>query len=99
MATAKYSPFGNSLDPSVAIIQAANALDVAAMIAQSNKDTDTMIRVAREWVEISGRLGYHGEEDDEEGEDSENCERRSFGFSVTSDIEEEEEVDGTVSEC
>ncbi|ASR76505.1 hypothetical protein SEA_TRIBUTE_71 [Streptomyces phage Tribute] len=88
MAQAKYTPFGDRLNPSVAILQAANALDVAAKFAVESKDTDTLVRVAREWVEISGRLVYDDEEEDDAPEVRE--EGRPFGFSVTSDIGEEE---------
>ncbi len=93
MATAKYTPFGDTLNPAVAIIQAANALDVAARFAVETKDSRALTEIARSWVEISGRLGY---DDEEEGDDeSEDVERRSFGFSVTSDIgEEDAESDG-----
>ena len=94
MATAKYTPFGDTLNPAIAIIQAANALDVAAKFAIETRDSRALTDIARSWVEISGRLGY---DDDEEDDDTEEEERRHpIGFSVTSDIEEEEE-DGTVS--
>ncbi|QGH76382.1 hypothetical protein SEA_DAUBENSKI_74 [Streptomyces phage Daubenski] len=91
MATAKYTPFGDRLNPAIAIIQAANALDVAAKMAVECKDARTLIEVAKEWVEISGHLAYDDEEESDAPEDNE--ERRSFGFSVTSDIGEEEDSD------
>lgn len=97
MATAKYTPFGNTLNPAIAIIQAANALDVAAKFAVECRDSDTLVRIAREWVEMSGHLAYDDDEEDSDEPGSE--ERRSFGFSVVSDIGEEEEEDGSVSEC
>lgn len=96
MAQAKYSPFGDSLDPSVAIIQAANALDVAAKFAVESRDSDSLIRIAREWVEMSSRLAY--DEDGPEDEEDEPIKIRRFGFSLVSDTGEEEE-DGAVSEC
>ncbi|ASR77337.1 hypothetical protein FDI36_gp185 [Streptomyces phage NootNoot] len=91
MAQAKYTPFGDRLNPSVAIVQAANALDIAAKFAVESKDTDTLVRVAREWVEISGRLVYDDEEEDDIPQEKE--EGRPFGFSVTSDIGEEDAED------
>jgi hypothetical protein len=92
MAQAKYSPFGDTLNPAIAIIQAANALDIAAKMAIDCKDPRTLIEVAKEWVEMSGRLAY---DDEEEGDtsDEEREDRRSFGFSVVSDIGEEDEED------
>lgn len=97
MAQAKYTPFGDTLNPAIAIIQAATALDVAARFAVETKDSRALIDVARSWVEISGRLGYDDEEDDATDEPEE---RRSFsiGFSVTSDVDEEVES-VTDSEC
>lgn len=89
MATAKYTPIGDTLNPAVAIIQAANALDIAAQFAVASRDTDSLIRVSREWIELSGRLAYDDEEGDEESGHSD--EGRSFGFSVVSDIEEKED--------
>lgn len=98
MAQAKYTPFGNTLNPSIAIVQAATALDIAARFAVETKDSRALIDVARSWVEISGRLGYDDEEEDDETPSDEKEKSRSFGFSVTSDIEEEVE-DVTDSEC
>jgi hypothetical protein len=94
MATAKYTPFGDTLNPAVAIIQAANALDVAAKFAIESRDSESLIRIAREWSEMSGRLGYDDDESDEPGEEED---RRSFGFSTVSDIGEGE--DNAISEC
>lgn len=92
MATAKYTPFGDRLNPAVAIIQAANALDVAAKFAVECRDSETLVRIAREWVDMSGHLAYDDEEeDDEPGTNS--PEGRSFGFSVVSDISQEGEED------
>lgn len=92
MAQAKYTPFGDRVSPGVAIIQAATALDVAARFAVESRDADALIRVAMGWVEVSGRLVY--DEDEEELDDvQEDAERRSFGFSLVSDIGEEDEID------
>lgn len=90
MATAKYAPFGDKLNPGVAIIQAANALDVAAKFAVESRDSETLVRIAREWVEMSSHLAFEEEteEDDEPGNEEGN---RSFGFSTVSDTNEGEE--------
>lgn len=91
MATAKYTPFGEILNPGVAIIQAANALDVAAQFAVSSRDSETLVRIAREWVEMSSHLGYDVSDEQESDEPDNEEERRSFGFSTVSDIEGEED--------
>jgi hypothetical protein len=90
MANAKYTPFGNNLNPGVAIIQAANALDVAANFAVASRDTEALVRIAREWVEMSSHLAYDDSEDtdDEPGDEKDS---RSFGFSTVSDTNEGEE--------
>ncbi|QAY08736.1 hypothetical protein SEA_BOOMERJR_75 [Streptomyces phage BoomerJR] len=85
---AKYTPFGDRVNPGVAIIQAANALDVAAAFAVESRDSDALLKVAAMWVDISGRLVY---DDDEEGDDVLEGERRPFGFSTTSEIGEEDD--------
>lgn len=89
MAIAKYAPFGDKLNPSVAIIQAANALDVAAQFAVSSRDSETLVRIAREWVEMSNHLAFEDEEESDEPGTEEG--RRSFGFSTVSDTNEGEE--------
>lgn len=89
MATAKYTPFGDRLNPGIAILQAANALDVAARMAVECRDFEALVRIAREWVEMSGHLAYDDEEEnDEPGEEEAS---RSFGFSTVSDTNEGEE--------
>lgn len=88
MAIAKYTPFGDTLNPGVAIIQAANALDIAAQFAVSSRDSETLVRIAREWVEMSGHLAYDDEESDGPGDEEGS---RSFGFSTVSDTNEGEE--------
>lgn len=98
MAQAKYTPFGDTLNPAIAIIQAATALDVAARFAVETKDPRALIDVARSWVEISGRLGYDDEEEDDTTDEKEDRPSFSIGFSVTSDIDEEVES-VTDSEC
>lgn len=90
MATAKYTPFGDTLNPGVAIIQAANALDVAAQFAVGSRDSEALVRIAREWVEMSSHLAYDDEEENDEEPGSEEG-NRSFGFSTVSDTNEGEE--------
>lgn len=93
MAKAKYVPFGNKLNPGVAIIQAANALDVAAEFAVSSRDSEALVRIAREWVEMSSHLGFEDDgESDEPGDENEER-SRSFGFSTVSDIQGEEDAE------
>jgi hypothetical protein len=96
VAQTKYTPFGDRVDLAVAIVQAASALDVAARYAMEAKDSSAMIKVAHGWVELSEHLVYDGEDDEDEELEQQEAERsKSFGFSVVSDIEGEEEIDGT----
>ena len=93
MAQAKYTPFGDRLNPAIAIVQAANALDVAAKFAVESRDSDTLVRIAREWVEICGRLAY--DDDETQESDNDDVEVRRFGFSLVSDTGEEDESDSS----
>jgi hypothetical protein len=94
MAQAKYTPFGDRVNLAVAIVQAATALDVAARFATETKDSLAMVNVARAWVELSERLVYDEQDEDEELTEQEVERSKSFGFSIVSDIEGEEEPDG-----
>jgi hypothetical protein len=88
MAQAKYTPFGNTLDISVAFIQAGTALDVAAKLATENRDQETLLNVALGWLELGRRLGYASDEASESEERS-----QKFGFSLDSHTETVEETE------
>jgi hypothetical protein len=94
MAQAKYVPIGNTIDLSVAFIQAASALDVAAKIATENRDQETMLNIALGWLELGRRLGYASEE--EESEEKEK--NKDFGFSLNSQTEIVEELEEELEE-
>lgn len=94
MAQAKYTPFGDRVNLAVAIVQAATALDVAARFASETKDSLAMVNVARGWVELSERLVYDEQDEDEELTEQEAERSKSFGFSIVSNIDGEEEIDG-----
>jgi hypothetical protein len=88
MAQAKYIPIGDTIDLSVAFIQAASALDVAAKLATENRDQETMLSIALGWLELGRRLGYANEEESETPEKS-----KDFGFSLNSHTETTEELE------
>lgn len=88
MAQAKYVPIGDTIDLSVAFIQAASALDVAARLATENRDQETMLSIALGWLELGRRLGYASEEESETPEKP-----KDFGFSLNSQTETVEELE------
>lgn len=82
MAQAKYTPVGTSLDLSVALVQAARALDVSAKFAIDVKDHEALITIAAAWLELGKHLEY-----DEEQEEPPKSNPIGFSYAVESDIE------------
>lgn len=87
-------PFGDNLDPNVAVIQAANALDVAAQFAEAQADSGRLLEVAQVWLIISQRLGGPGdptelEVTDGESETQPSDKKFRMGFTAQEDEAEE----------
>lgn len=94
-----YSEIGEELNIGTAYLQASNALDVAASLAEQNRDIAGMIEVAKVYIALGEMLGKPSDED----EDIKDFE---FGFqnepAVSTEIippdethlEEEDEEDG-----
>lgn len=102
VSKAKFAPIGDILSPETAFIQAANALDVAGMLAIKQDDVEGMSNVAALYIELGTRLmgGNAEEEDDDEDDVDESALARKvpLGFSPTCSpeiipIEIEEEID------
>ena len=66
----KIVAFGNNLNASVALLQAARALDVAAILGEKQSDPAVLLAVAEGWTGISNRL-LAGPTDDEDEESTE----------------------------
>lgn len=71
----KYTEIGDELSVQTAFIQASCALDVAAFIAEENRDVKGLLSVAQTYVALGERL--HGEFPDSDEE-----EKAPFGFST-----------------
>lgn len=84
-----YEPFGEELDASTAILQAAAALDIAAFMAIESDNSERLVQVAALWIEVCERLMGPGpqetQNDDEEEEPAEVGENRPFGFAQIGD--------------
>lgn len=72
----KYSEIGEVLSPETAFIQASCALDVAAFIAEENRDVETLVQIAQTYVGIAERLMPHSHDDDDDEDES----KQPFGF-------------------
>jgi hypothetical protein len=53
MAVRKWEPFGDELSPEVALLQSAQALDIAARIAFKKDDADALTAIGAVWVDVA----------------------------------------------
>lgn len=88
MVRAKYSPIGDYLNSETAFLQAADALDMAALIAIKHDDAETLYNVAALWMELGHRVV---DEDDDSGDDEGS---RPIGFQAEFPEVREVEDDG-----
>ena len=89
---------GKPIHPGIAIAQAVQLLDLAALMATDTKDIDRMIRVSTKWLIMGERLNEIMEvvESDQVEEEKLNL---GFGFNASMERQglkkEGEEIDGT----
>lgn len=94
----KYIEIGDELSAGTAFIQASHALDVAAFMAEDERDTETLMEVARIYIAIGERLLPDYVPDDEEDREF------PFGFAadaisdIVIDVEEDLEEEYEESE-
>lgn len=80
------------------LTQSLHLLDVAASIAAETGDTDTLIDLSREWLDVYGRVEkvtseINEEEEDENPEEEEKTKKQPLGFSSPKFIGEMAEGD------
>ncbi len=76
-----YEPVGEELSNITAYMQAATALDRAAMYADETKNADQLTQIAVVWLEMAGRLtGPEEEEGEEELDLSQDSSEYPLGF-------------------
>lgn len=80
-----YEPIGDELNGSVALVQAAATLDVAVYLAVESKNIDKLMDAAAMWIGLAERLGIEVEEDED---DDVIPDKRIFGFTAPSQIDE-----------
>lgn len=80
-----YDPIGDELNGSVALVQAASALDAAVYLAVESKNVEKLMDAAAMWMGLAERLGIEVEEDDDEETE---MPKKIFGFSAPSQIDE-----------
>jgi hypothetical protein len=76
-----YEPFGDELNGSIALFQAASAIDAAVYLAVESKNIDKLMDAAAMWIGLSERLGIEPDTEESE-EESDTLEKRKFGFST-----------------
>lgn len=88
MAIMKYQSFGRKWTEfgfNDCLTQSLHLLDVAATIAAETGDTDTLIDLSREWLNVYGRVekvtSESEVEDDEEDEEEIKPKKQPLGFS------------------
>jgi len=72
---------GENVNPSSTLVQATLALDKAALIAQTEKDVDALISIAKVWMDISHYISNIPP--DSSGENVKSEHKSSFGFTPT----------------
>lgn len=87
---AKFEPIGEILSPETAFVQAANALDVAGMLAVKQDDVEGISNVAALYIELATRLmgGVPDEEEEEEVDHEALARKVPLGFRPFLDVEE-----------
>jgi hypothetical protein len=80
----RYQPIGDELNGSIAMMQAAATIDAAVFLAVESKNVDKLMDAAAMWIGIAERLGIDSEEDDSPPKE----EKRVFGFSAASQVDE-----------
>jgi len=58
----EFAPIGELLCTETALAQAAQALDIASEIAIGESDTDSLLKIAALWADVSDRLGREQED-------------------------------------
>lgn len=89
---ARFEPIGEFLSPETAFVQAANALDVAGMLAIKQDDVEGISNVAALYIELGTRLMGGVPEDEEEEEIDHEALARKVPLGFCPQVVEEEEI-------
>jgi hypothetical protein len=99
-----FEPFGDELNAEVALLQAANALDLAVYLAVQSQNVEKLLDATAMWIGLGERLASGFGQDDEEEDEPvvDNPRKPKFGFhnDVTSQttIDPPSEDDGIIVE-
>lgn len=95
-ARPKYEPIGDDLNFEVAFLQAAAALDLAAILAVESRDAERLESIGGHWIAMADRLmpNRHAQDDDEEEEQT--ADKNPIGFKppVVIEVDELENENG-----
>lgn len=74
-----YEPISDELNGSLALLQAASALDAAVFLAVESKNVEKLMDAVAMWIGLAERLGIDLEDEDDGGPAKPN---KNFGFGV-----------------
>ncbi len=79
--TPQFEPFGEELNVEVALLQAANAIDLATYLAVQSSNVEKLLDASAMWIGMAERLatGFASDDDDDD-EFKENPNKPKFGF-------------------
>lgn len=75
----QFETFGDELNPEVALLQAAGAIDMATYLAVQSGNVEKLLDAAAMWIGMAERLA-NGFDSDSEEEFKENPNKPQFGF-------------------
>lgn len=75
----EFSEFGDTLSKEIALVQSAQALDIATQLAIAGNDLETLIKVAALWTDMSDRLEID-QEDGGHGKQMPGTQQMKMGF-------------------
>lgn len=75
----QFVPFGDELNVEVALLQAANAIDMASYLAVQSGNVEKLLDASAMWIGMAERLAS-GFESDDDDDFKENPNKPTFGF-------------------
>lgn len=76
----QYETFGDELNHEVALLQAANSLDLAVYLAVQSGNVEKLLDASAMWIGMAERLANGFEQDEEESDCPEEGGKPPFGF-------------------
>jgi len=88
-------PGESQIEPGLAIAQAMQLLDLAALMATDNKDIDRMVKISTKWLNMGERLANIMEVTEDDGEmPNEEFQKVELSFGFGPGMEKAEQKEG-----